>query len=80
MAETTLELADTGSVADVPKTKLRIEARRWLAGKLNPAEFGDTKGPQVQVSIGELHLDALRQFNPADHRPVLEITPSESGT
>lgn len=80
MAETTLELADTGSVADVPKTKLQIEARRWLAGKLNPAEFGEVKGPQVQVSIGELHLDALRHFNHADNKPVLELSASESGT
>lgn len=47
--------------ADVNLAKARSEYRRWLAGKRDPEAFGDKQEQvQVNVSIGQLHLDALR--------------------
>ncbi|WP_028491436.1 hypothetical protein [Thioalkalivibrio sp. ALE19] len=42
------------------KVKQQADLRKWLAGRLSPQQWGDT-GPGVQVNIGQLHLDALRQ-------------------
>lgn len=39
----------------------RAAQRKWQAEKQNPAEYGQSKGPSVTISIGSLHLDALRQ-------------------
>jgi len=61
-AEETLDIAD--NVAEDPnainKAKIRIDARRWLAGVDDPDRFG-VKTAQVNISIGGLHLDALRK-------------------
>jgi hypothetical protein len=31
-----------------------------MAGKLDPDNFGEKQGPQVNISIGDLHLQALK--------------------
>jgi len=61
-AEETLDIAD--NVPEDPnainKAKIRIDTRRWLAGVDDPDRFG-VKTAQVNISIGGLHLDALRK-------------------
>lgn len=48
--------------------KLQWEAERWVAGKLDPDAYGEKQQPLVNISVGSLHLDALRTVN----REVLE--------
>ena len=57
------EIADdpTMDKDDVPRAKLRVDTKMRIAQAWNPQEFGQHKGVQVNVSIGNLHLDALRQ-------------------
>lgn len=44
----------------INKAKMRIDARKWLAGVNDPERYGQ-KAAQVNISIGSLHLDALRR-------------------
>ena len=44
----------------INKAKMRIDARKWLAGVNDPERYGQ-KAAQVNISIGGLHLDALRR-------------------
>lgn len=52
------EPADTS--AEVSRAASRSKSRQWLAQAYNPGRFGQQKGVSVSVSIGSLHLDALR--------------------
>lgn len=60
LAEQALEMADTNDAAAHGKTRLQIEMRRWLAGRYAPDEYGEQKQPGVEINIGSLHIDALR--------------------
>lgn len=61
-AEEALTLAD--GVREDPnainKAKTQIDVRKWLAGVDDPERYG-TQKPSVTISIGSLHLDALRK-------------------
>ena len=61
-ADDALSIAD--NVPEDPnainKAKVRIETRKWLAGVDDPDRYGQ-KAAQVNISIGSLHLDALRR-------------------
>lgn len=49
---------DTGAVN---RARLRVENRRFLAGKLDPAKYGDDKTPvNVNLNLGDMHVNALR--------------------
>lgn len=70
-AEEAIEIAD-GVDPDpnqINKARLRIDSRKWLAGVDDPDRFG-TKQAQVNISIGGLHLDALRKVQADLARPV----------
>jgi hypothetical protein len=43
------------------KAKMQADARWQLAERWNRAEFGQPKQAAVQISIGTLHIDALRR-------------------
>lgn len=51
--------------AEASLVKARSEYRKWLAQKFNRRTFGDDAGSKVdlQLNIGQLHLDALRAAN-----------------
>jgi hypothetical protein len=55
------EVSDTNPVA-VAKARGQIEVRKWLAAVNDPETYGVQK-PGVTISIGNLHLDALRQVS-----------------
>jgi hypothetical protein len=61
LADETLEIADDADPQTAQVAKLRIEARRWLAAKINPEAYGDKAGPTVNVSLGDMALDSLRK-------------------
>jgi hypothetical protein len=51
------------SAAEVSLAKSRAEYRRWLAGRLNAEAYGEDKQAllNVNLNVGDLHLDALRR-------------------
>lgn len=74
-AEETIALADSAvSAEDAAVAKVKISTRQWIASKWAPSVYGD-KAAQVQINIGEIHLDALRKVNAimANSLPVNEI-------
>jgi hypothetical protein len=48
--------------ASVQARRLYVDTLRWTAAKLRPARYGDYagRGPDVRISVGELHLAALQ--------------------
>lgn len=69
LAEQQLGLSDEANERNASAKRLQIESRRWLAERYNPREFG--KAPAVQVNVGVLMLDALRQ--PAELRVTASV-------
>ena len=68
LAEESLTIADTVEERNeaVAKARLRIDTRKWISGAWDRDTYGQS-APQtnVQVNLGQLHLDALRQQDPA---------------
>jgi hypothetical protein len=62
LAEQSLKIADEVGPLDVQKARLQVDTRRWLASRYDPATYGDQKA-QVEINIGQLHVDALRKVN-----------------
>ena len=66
MAEEALQIADGVEPLNeqIGKAKLQIDTRKWLASKYDPSNFGEQKATaQVNISIGDLHLRALKDLN-----------------
>ena len=55
------------SNAEVSAATSRANYRRWLATVRNREEYGEKAGVNVNLTINQLHLDALRR---AGHMPV----------
>lgn len=70
-ADETLEIADSvlPDKDEVARAKVRIETRKWLAAVDDPERYGRTAQTQVNLSIGELHLNALRRMQTIDLEP-----------
>lgn len=63
LAEDALDLvdkADRDSSSAVSKAAAQARSRQWMAERYNPSRFGQSKGVNVSISVGTLHLDALR--------------------
>jgi hypothetical protein len=65
-AEEAVDLLDAASTlpGDVAKAAAQAKSRQWMAERYNPARFGVQRGTNVHISIGNLHLDALKAFRP----------------
>ncbi len=65
-----LDTADEHSTSAIQKARFRADYRKWYAGVLDRMSFGPPdRHTQVQVSIGQLHLDALKAHGgPASQR------------
>ena len=61
----------------INKARLRIDSRKWLAGVDDPDRFG-TKQAQVNISIGGLHLDALRKVQAELAKPAGHVIDGEA--
>lgn len=61
-AEDAVDIADNvkADPNEINKAKVKIDARKWLAGVDDPDRFG-AKKDGVTINIGTLHLDALRR-------------------
>ena len=65
-----LEIADrpASTAAEAASTRLAVDTRLRLAGIFNREELGESAPKMsVAISVGQLHLDALRERDP-DHR------------
>ena len=57
LIEDILDIADD-SAGDVPRDRLRIDARKWIASKLKPKKYGDKAsldvdtGRDIKITIG----------------------------
>jgi hypothetical protein len=78
-ADDALDIADNvdADPNQINKAKLRVETRKWLAGVDDPERFG-TKQGQVHISIGGLHLDALRRVQSELAKPAGEVIEGEA--
>lgn len=83
MIDESIDIADTinpSLPADAQKAKLRIELRKWLAAVDNARYQRAEQRLNVNVNIGQLHLDALRRraWNPNQlPAPAQEALPAE---
>ncbi|MEN6642564.1 MAG: hypothetical protein ABFE08_08970 [Armatimonadia bacterium] len=84
-ADQTLEIADSNTVDDERVAKLRIDTGRWMAGRADPGEYGDQKGPTVLISLNAQHLQALQIVEataartvPGTHRADAALVPETS--
>lgn len=67
IVDESLDIADehTSSQLQAAQAGNRIKARQWLAERRDREAFGAAKAASVTVSIGSLHMDALRAPVPA---------------
>lgn len=61
LADEALEIADAARPEDAQVAKLRVDARKWFASKLDRTTFGDDRGPLVSVNLADMHIGALRR-------------------
>jgi hypothetical protein len=77
LAEESIDIADSATPESVQVDKLRVETRRWTASKWDREVFGEIRGPVVQISLAQLHIDALRRVSPTEAAqmvPTLAVT------
>ena len=62
LAEDAIDIVDAAgdTSAEVAKAASRAKSRQWMAERYNPARFGVQRGTTISISVGSLHLDALR--------------------
>ena len=75
LAEQALEIIDSVEESPNAITKAREQAnlRRWLASCDNPEVYGQ-KQSTINISVGDLHIDALRNAKPLDNAKSTEIS------
>lgn len=57
------KLDGNSSSNEIAATREKINWRKFMAGSLNQNKYGSRPQTNVTLSIGELHLDALRKIN-----------------
>ena len=88
LAEETLSIADgTVDPAEANISKMRIDTRKWLAGKIDPDSWGDKNHQaSVTINIQDQHLEALRSLGSViEHEEdeaveMGEIAPEHAGS
>lgn len=71
LAEEALQIADNCPPGGEMKARMQIDMRKWLAGKMD-GKWSDAKNIGVNISIGQLHLDALRAIR-IDDQQVIDV-------
>ena len=70
LADETIKIADSCiDTADAQIAKVRIDARRWMAGKVDPERYGEKQAPAVHINLQSEHLQALKDINGEDALP-----------
>ena len=63
------ELSGASSPTEIAATREKVQWRKFMAGSMNQERYGTRPQSSVTLSIGDLHLDALRKFS-ADMKRV----------
>ncbi len=73
LVEQGLEMVDglsgASSPTEIAATREKVQWRKFMAGSMNQERYGTRPQSNVTLSIGDLHLDALRKFS-ADMKRV----------
>jgi transposase-like protein len=73
LVEQGLEMVDglsgASSPSEIAATREKVQWRKFMAGSMNQERYGTRPQSNVTLSIGDLHLDALRKFS-ADMKRV----------
>ena len=73
LVEQGLEMVDglsgASSPTEIAATREKVQWRKFMAGSMNQDRYGTRPQNNVTLSIGDLHLDALRKFS-ADMKRV----------
>ena len=66
LVEEGLAIADgVRDPSEVPGAKLRSDFRKWMAARMNAESWGEPRGASIEINLGALHLEALRNRPPA---------------
>jgi predicted transcriptional regulator len=49
---------------DTNAARVSIDARKWVASRLDAGRWGDSKAPLVNIQLTDLHLGSLRRVAP----------------
>lgn len=62
-AERIEELADMVEQGEIDTNAARvsIDARKWIAARMDARNWGEQKGATVNINLGSLHSDSLRK-------------------
>ena len=67
LVEQGLEMVDglsgASSPTEIAATREKVQWRKFMAGSMNQERYGTRPQSNVTLSIGDLHLDALRKFS-----------------
>ncbi len=67
LVEQGLEMVDPldggSSTQEIAATREKVQWRKFMAGSMNQDRYGTRPQNSVTLSIGDLHLDALRKFS-----------------
>ena len=67
LVEQGLEMVDglsgASSPTEIAATREKVQWRKFMAGSMNQERYGTRPQNSVTLSIGDLHLDALRKFS-----------------
>lgn len=71
LADSVVDIADDAPETSegIAKAKLRVDTRKWSAGVLNPKQYAQQNGTQVQVNISAQFLESLRKHGAAESLP-----------
>lgn len=70
------QIADTATVENVQLARLQVHTRHWSAERFNREQFGQNKGVNVSISVGGLHLEALKAMTQRPAITAQEVTGS----
>jgi len=65
-AEEGMEIADAAEPENAQVAKLRSDYRRWMAARMDPRSWGEAKAAQVNIDMGQMHLEAVKELGRAD--------------
>jgi transposase-like protein len=57
------ELSGDSSSNEIAATREKVNFRKFMAGSMNQSKYGTRPQSNVTISIGDMHLDALRKVN-----------------
>lgn len=72
-----VSIADAATPGTVNVAKCRIDARRFVAARLNPDAWGEKTAPLIQINANDMHLSALRKIRAEDTSPPALPAPSD---